>query len=618
MNDATTTPSTAPTSIATSTVFTSRLRADHPHREVLRAPAVRVAERVLHAADLMCTGAAHHLERGLAETQHAGGADRVRAEDAARRVHGEMGAELLLAAVDDLPPLADVAEAEVLEPHRLEPGERHVHLRHLDLLPRVADARLLVDGLRADATGARAHLVAAWHPHRLRVRVSRLDPRRLPRPLPRLLLRREHEGHGAVRRRTGLEVADRVPEDGRVHHVVERNRLAEVRVLVPAGVVARVHRDEWTDVRRATGARHVGAAARREEAARPRDERRRERQVRRERPHRVPFRLLLPRDGEDAVEEPRADVGHRRQRGGRADRARGVHADERLQVRPERAGEELLGLHDALELIRRLADDDRIDVPVVESRVEERAIDRLAHEARDAQVRAPRGMVRLSDADDGDRPLHVHLRSAPRTKKTFCCRQCPCAAWASARRAPGTACAPARPAICLNTSPRRMRPPIMSGCPQSGPPEGFTAGPPSAARPSVSRSRSSSAGVAAVSSTTSASRALPSPAMASAFPAASRAPALVERSRAPSVCSSIRWSTPWIHAGRSHIFSALPSAARTRQTALSPVGETYPVRSGATAHGVRTRSSALAGSRTSASGFRAPAVRFRAATSARS
>src|SRR5213083_1098643 len=109
---------------------------------------------------------------------------------------------------------------------------------------------------------------------------------------------------------------------------------------------------------------------------------------------------------------------------------------------------------------------------------------------------------------------------------------------------------------------------MMTGWPQSGPPEGFTTAP--ASTPIASRRTSSSAGVVLDSSITSTSRGLASPAMASARSAASRAPALRERSRAPSVCISMRWSTPWSHAGRSHIRSALPSAASTRQTALSP------------------------------------------------
>ena len=51
------------------------LRADDPHREVLRAAAVGVAEGVLDVRHLMLAGATHHLQRRLAEPQHARGYD---------------------------------------------------------------------------------------------------------------------------------------------------------------------------------------------------------------------------------------------------------------------------------------------------------------------------------------------------------------------------------------------------------------------------------------------------------------------------------------------------------------------------------------------------------------
>src|SRR3989442_10750520 len=150
--------------------------AHQPDREVLRAAAVGVAEGVGPPFHLVLAGAPHHLERRLAQAEHARGADRVRAEHPARRVDGQVRAHLLLAALDDLPALARVAEAQVLEPHGLEPGEGDVHLDRLDLLPRVLDARLLVDLLGAEAARLRAHLVAARHPHRLGVGVAGFHP----------------------------------------------------------------------------------------------------------------------------------------------------------------------------------------------------------------------------------------------------------------------------------------------------------------------------------------------------------------------------------------------------------------------------------------------------------
>src|SRR5262249_26086351 len=156
--------------------------------------------------------------------------DRIRAEDAARGIDREVRAEALLAAIDDAPALSDVAEAEVLEPHRLEPRERHVDLRRLDLAPRLAAPGAIQTLLRADPAGHRVHLIATWDPHRLGVGGGRLDPRGTPRSLARLLLRGEDERAGAVGRRTGLEVADRIPEDGRIHDVLDRHRLPQVRV----------------------------------------------------------------------------------------------------------------------------------------------------------------------------------------------------------------------------------------------------------------------------------------------------------------------------------------------------------------------------------------------------
>src|SRR5207248_976059 len=246
-------------------------------------------------------------------------------------------------------------------------------------------------------------------------------------------------------------------------------------------------------------------------------------------------------------EEPRGDVRHRRERGRGADRTRRVHADERLQVRADGAGQELLGLHDAFQLVGRLAHDDGVDVAVVEARVGERAVHCLAHQARDAEVASARSVLRLPDADHRDRAFHVHLRSLPRTKKRFCCKQWPCAAWAITLPTFGTAWVPARPLSCRKASPSRMSPVIMSGWPQSGPPEGFSTERSPAWTPIASRRINSSAGVALHSSITSASRALASPAMANAFSAASFAPALCERSRAPIVCISVRLATPLIH-----------------------------------------------------------------------
>src|SRR5262249_19749150 len=66
--------------------------ADDPHGEELRRAAVRVAERDAGAVDLVRAGPAAHLQRGLGEAEHAGGADGVGAEHAARRVDRQRAA----------------------------------------------------------------------------------------------------------------------------------------------------------------------------------------------------------------------------------------------------------------------------------------------------------------------------------------------------------------------------------------------------------------------------------------------------------------------------------------------------------------------------------------------
>ena len=57
----------------------------HPHRVVLRAAAVGVAERLAGTLDLVVAGLAHHLDGRLGEADHARCADRVRRQHAAGR-----------------------------------------------------------------------------------------------------------------------------------------------------------------------------------------------------------------------------------------------------------------------------------------------------------------------------------------------------------------------------------------------------------------------------------------------------------------------------------------------------------------------------------------------------
>src|SRR5262249_56026663 len=124
------------------------------------------------------------------------------------------------------------------------------------------------------------------------------------------------------------------------------------------------------------------------------------------------------------------------------------------------------------------AHDDGVDVLMPQPGVGERAIDGPAAETRNAHVGPARLVMRLSAPDDGDRPLHVHLRSVPSTQRTFCWRQWPCAACAMARRVPGTVRSPARPESWRKTSPSRMRPVLITRLPHSPPPARLLPAPP--------------------------------------------------------------------------------------------------------------------------------------------
>src|SRR5581483_5819741 len=198
-----------------------------PHREELRTAAVRMTERCLRAVDLVLAGHAAHLQRGLGEPAHAGGADRVRRHDAAGRVDGQVAVKRRTSVVDHLPAGALVGEAEVLHPHRLVPGERHVDLGSVDVAARIGDAGLRVDVLRAVTTGVRVDDIAAGAHRRLAAYGGAVDPRRRVGGALGGVLVGEHDRAGAVGGRTGLEVADRIPQHRRLAH----HLLADVRDL---------------------------------------------------------------------------------------------------------------------------------------------------------------------------------------------------------------------------------------------------------------------------------------------------------------------------------------------------------------------------------------------------
>src|SRR5690242_14008853 len=149
---------------------------DDPHREELRAPAVRVAHRLARAVDLVRVGAAHDLAGSLREAEQSGRTDRVGAEHAARGIHWQLAADRRLAGFGELPALALGHEPEVLQPHGLEPRERHVDLGRVDLLERVADAGLLPQRGRGLLPGLRVDLVATGVGRRLGAHRGGVDP----------------------------------------------------------------------------------------------------------------------------------------------------------------------------------------------------------------------------------------------------------------------------------------------------------------------------------------------------------------------------------------------------------------------------------------------------------
>src|SRR5687768_1259314 len=109
----------------------------------------------------MLAGEAAHLLRRLDEADHAGRADRVRREHAAGHVDGEVTVELCHAILDELPALVLGCDPARLQPHGLEPAERDVELRAVDLTARIADAGLGVHRLRALTPRPWVHAVAA-------------------------------------------------------------------------------------------------------------------------------------------------------------------------------------------------------------------------------------------------------------------------------------------------------------------------------------------------------------------------------------------------------------------------------------------------------------------------
>ena len=121
--------------------------------------------------------------------------------------------------------------------------------------------------------------------------------------------------------------------------------------------------------------------------------------------------LLLERDGEHGLEQARLDEVGAEDGGVGADAAGGVHADHRLPGAAHRVGQEQLGLHHALELVRGLAEHDRLDVVPPHLGVVEGAAGRLPEQAGHGEVGTDPLVV--GDADPDDRAAFGHLSHPP-------------------------------------------------------------------------------------------------------------------------------------------------------------------------------------------------------------
>src|SRR5690606_29104444 len=105
--------------------------------------------------DLVLPGESADLLGGLGEADHAGGADGVGGEHPAGGVPRDVAVGGGGAGLGEPPAFAGRGEAEVLQPHRLVPAERHVHLGGVQVAAGVGDAGLGVDVGGAVPSGAR-------------------------------------------------------------------------------------------------------------------------------------------------------------------------------------------------------------------------------------------------------------------------------------------------------------------------------------------------------------------------------------------------------------------------------------------------------------------------------
>ena len=223
-----------------------------PHREELRAAAVGVAERGLRAPSTWCSPA-------WPRTCIAASAKRSMPE-APIGFDDSTPPDMLTG----ISPSSAVAPSSVIfqpSPSGAKPRfsihigsnqrERHVDLGAVDLLARIRDAGLRVQlRRRSRVPRLRVHLVAAREHRRLAAHRRRRAPTpACAAPSSRASSLAEHHRARAVRRRAGLEVADRVPQHRRVRDLSNvMSGIVQVRVRVLERVLPVLHRDPHADV----------------------------------------------------------------------------------------------------------------------------------------------------------------------------------------------------------------------------------------------------------------------------------------------------------------------------------------------------------------------------------
>ena len=229
------------------------------------------------------------------------------------------------------------------------------------------------------------------------------DPRRWSavgrRRLPARLVGDDH-GAGPVGRRAGLEEPDRLPHHRRGLDLLDGDVLdLQVGVGILQGVQPVLDRHLPADVLGCAAALDVGPDERGEGTAGTERGTLAATQgelgvalgllLERHRQHRPVLAGLDVRGGDD---------GRRP-----AHRSGGVDPEHRLAHGTEGVGEVELGLHDALEEVGGLAEDDGVDVGQGQVGIVEGPEHRLAHQAAEGHVEPPGLVVGLAHADDGAR-----------------------------------------------------------------------------------------------------------------------------------------------------------------------------------------------------------------------